>query len=81
MLKVLNELDKKAVTFLIIFLNVIFLGTVISVIYGIYYGYIVTEAPLLTFHNIRITFEYLIISLCECVGGALLLDYILRKSN
>lgn len=78
---ILNDFDKRTCAFLFVFLNIILYGAVFLIIYGVYYKFISEYTPLLIYQNIKITLEYLSISLCECIGGALLIDYILRKEN
>lgn len=82
MINALNKIDKKAKIFLFFFLNIIFVGACTTLAYGIYTIRFGTayEAAILG-SRIKLTVEYLLLSLCECVGGGLLLDYVFRNPN
>ena len=81
MIKSLNKFNQNVYIFLIAMLNIILAGSIILLIYGVYYEYISEYTPLLIYQNIRITSNYLLTSLCECIIGAFFLDYIFRKEN
>lgn len=80
MLKAFDKMDKKAVFFLIIFLHIILFSAVAVLVYGL--NAAKSPSPsgnLMLSQNIGMTLEYLLLSLCECIGGALFMDYIFRK--
>lgn len=81
MKKSLHALDKRAYTFLIAFLDIIFAGAVLLIIYGVYYTYISEYTPLLINQNIKASAEYLLTSLLLCISGTVILDYIFRKND
>lgn len=82
MINALNKIDKKAKIFLFFFLNIIFVGACTTLAYGIYTIHFGTAYEVATLgSSVKLTAEYLLISLCECVGGGLLLDYVFRNPN
>lgn len=81
MFKAFDKMDKKAKSFLIFFLHIIFFSALAIFVYGIYTAYNSSVFDFLIMNESGImTAEYLLLSLCECIGGALFLDYMLRKS-
>lgn len=81
MINFFNTIDTTAKKFLFVFLTIIFASTIVSVVYGIYFSFFSLYSPLLLNQNIHITLKYLLVSLCECVGGTFFLDYVFRKEK
>ena len=80
MLKAFDKMDKRAVFFFIIFLHIILFSAVAVLIYGVNAEkYLSPVKDLMLSQNIGMTLEYLLLSLCECIGGAMFMDYIFRK--
>lgn len=80
MLNAFNKMDKRAIFFFIIFLHIILISAAVVLVYGVNAVYKPSQpSSLMLNQNISITLEYLLLSLCECIGGALFMDYIFRK--
>jgi len=80
MFKYFSNTDFKTKAFLNCFLHIIFFTTVAMLFYGIASAKALT--PLENYilcQNMILTFEYLFISLCECICGTLILDYVFKN--
>ncbi len=82
MLKALDKIDKRASVFLFFFLHIIFVSALIFLARGIYIVHLGDAYTAAVFgFNVEINVEYLLLSLCEAVGGALFLDYVFRSGE
>ncbi len=82
MFRALNNIDKRARFFLFSFLNIIFFSALSLLLYWIYINRSFETFDIFILKNgMNDTIMCLMLSLCECVGGALFLDYIFRKSE
>ena len=82
MLGKINEMDKRAKIFLIAFLHIIMIYSVLFFCFAVYMKCSASAYEIALFEpKIKIFTENLLLSLCECIGGSLLMDYVFKRSE